>query len=350
MMKEKIYSNAINIALNSDYKKIKALSAEGGSASGGKITSWEDVWFSIKNNFSKIDPEKEFEKLNKANIKLILSEEEDFPKNLKEMPWPPLAIYIQGSLEPIRSIAIVGTRKVTPNGKLLAKQIAKELSQSGIQIISGLAMGVDESAHSGTLEGNGKTIAVLPTGLGNIYPRQNHDLSQKILRSGGALVSEFHFDYKPYISSFIQRNRIVSALSMATVVVEAPEKSGALATARFAIEQNRDVLVVPGPANHPNYKGSHKLIREGAGLISCASEILEDLGIENENTANQNAQGGLFDQVKNIKITDEERIVLEAINQLGWPVSVDKISEVTKIQVQKANQIIAFLTIKGILK
>ncbi len=334
MMKEKIYYNTINIALNSDYKKIKAL----------KITSWEDAWFSIKNNFPKIDPEKEFEKLNKANIKLILSEEEDFPKSLKEMPWPPLAIYIQGSLEPSKSIAIVGTRKVTPHGKLLAKQIAKDLSASGIQIISGLAMGVDESAHSGTLEGNGKTIAVLPTGLGNIYPRQNHGLSQKILRSGGALVSEFHFEYKPYISSFIQRNRIVSALSIATIVIEAPEKSGALATARFAIEQNREVLVVPGPANHPNYKGSHKLIREGAGLVTCANDILEDLGIEKEEPAT------LFNQVKENKITDEEKTVLEAINQLGWPVSVDKISEVTKIQVQKANQIIAFLTIKGILK
>ncbi|MHB9019668.1 MAG: DNA-processing protein DprA [Minisyncoccota bacterium] len=333
-MKEKKFYNAINVALNSDYRKIKAL----------KTKSWEDAWFGIKNDFPEIDPEKEFEKIRNAEIKLILNEEEGFPKNLKEIPWPPLAIYIQGSLEPIRSIAIVGTRKVTPNGKLIAKQIAKELSGSGIQIISGLAMGIDESAHSGTLENKGKTIAVLPTGLGNIYPRQNYDLSQKIIKSGGALISEFHFDYKPYISSFIQRNRIVSALSLATIVIEAPEKSGALATARFAIEQNREVLVVPGPANHPNYKGSHKLIREGAGLVTCAKDILEDLGIENEEPAN------LFDQVKVNKITNEEKVVLEAINQLGWPISVDKISEVTKIQVQKANQIIAFLTIKGILK
>jgi DNA processing protein len=333
-MEEKLYYNAISIALNSDYKKIKAL----------KISSWKDAWLNIKNSFPQIDPEKEFEKLNKASIKLILNEEENFPKNLKEIPWPPLAIYVQGSLEQIRSISIVGTRKATSNGKLLAKQIAKELSQSGIQIISGLAMGIDESAHSGTLEDKGKTIAVLPTGLGNIYPRQNYDLSQKIIKIGGALVSEFHYEYKPYISSFIQRNRIVSALGLATIVIEAPEKSGALATARFAIEQNRELLVVPGPANHPNYKGSHKLIREGAGLVTCAKDILEDLGIENEEPAT------LFDQVKENKITNEEKIVLEAINQLGWPVSVDKISEVTKIQVQKANQIIAFLTIKGILK
>ena len=156
-------------------------------------------------------------------------------------------------------------------------------------------------------------------------------------------MSEFHLITRPY-ASFIQRNRIISALSLAVIIIEAPEKSGALATTRFAIEQNREVLVVPGPANHPNYKGSHKLIREGAGLVTCASEILEDLGIESKKPAS------LFDQVKENKITDEEKTILEAINQLGWPVSVDKISEITKIYVQKVNQIIAFLTIKGILK
>jgi DNA processing protein len=333
-MKEKLYYNAINIALNSDYRKIKAL----------KRDSWENAWISIKNNFPNIDPEKEFEKIEKAGIKVVLSENKNFPKDLKEMPWPPLAIYILGNFEPITSIAIVGTRKVTPQGKLLARQIAKELSGSGIQIVSGLALGVDEAAHNGTLENNGKTIAVLPTGLGNIYPRQNHGLSQKIIKSGGALVSEFHFDFRPYAASFIQRNRIVSALSLATIVIEAPERSGALATARFAIEQNRELLVVPGPADHSNYKGSHKLIREGAGLVTCADEILEDLGIENKRL------GDVTDHAKTNKLTGEEKIILEAINQLGWPVSVDKISEVTKIQVQKANQIIAFLTIKGILK
>jgi len=333
-MNEKIYYNAINIALNSDYRKIKAL----------KTDSWENAWLGIKKDFPKIDPEEEFEKLNRAGIELLLDTDENFPKDLREMPWPPLAIYIQGSLNPVRSMAIVGTRKATPHGRSLAKKIAKELSGAGIQIVSGLAMGIDESAHSGTLEGGGKTVAVLPTGLGNIYPRQNHALSQKILSSGGALVSEFHFGYKPYVSSFIQRNRIVSALSLATIVIEAPERSGALATARFALEQNREVLVVPGPADHPNYKGSHKLIREGAGLVTSAGEILEDLGIENKEPT------GLFDQVKENKITGEEKTVLEAIKQLGWPAPVDKISEVTKIQVQKANQIIAFLTIKGILK
>lgn len=333
-MEEKIYYNAINIALNGDYGKIKSL----------KERAWKETWLKIQKDFTQIDPEKEFAKLQNNEIRLVLKEEASFPECLKEMPWPPFALYIQGTIHPLQSIAIVGTRKVTTSGKTLAKKISSDLSDNNIQIISGLAMGVDEAAHTGAVERSGKTIAVLPSGLNNIYPRQNLELSKKIIDSEGALISEFHLDFKPYTSSFIQRNRIISALSLATIIIEAPEKSGALATARFAIEQNRELLVTPGPASHPNYKGSHKLLREGAGLVTCAEEILEDLGIENiKNKEQENPQN-------TEKLTEEEIIILTAIKQLGWPGSVDKISEMTKIQVQKVNQIIAFLIIKGILK
>jgi len=333
-MEEKIFYNAVNIALNSDYGKIKS----------AKEKTWKETWLKIQKDFSQIDPEKEFTKLQDNNTQLILSGEDLFPDQLKEMPWPPFAIYIQGTIQPVKSIAIVGTRKVTTSGKTLAKKIASELADNKIQIISGLAMGVDEAAHAGTVERRGKTVAVLPSGLNNIYPRQNLELSKRIIESGGALVSEFHLNFKPYTSSFIQRNRIISALSLATIIIEAPEKSGALATARFAIEQNRELLVTPGPASHPNYKGSHKLIREGATLVTNAEEILEDLGIENikDSRSSQPAQEE--------KLSEEEIIILNTIKQLGWPSSVDKISEITKIQIQKVNQIIAFLTIKGIIK
>ncbi|MDD5431352.1 MAG: DNA-processing protein DprA [Candidatus Pacebacteria bacterium] len=329
--KEKICYNAVNIALGGDYGKIKKI----------KINSWEESWLKIKSGLSKISPEKEFEKINDPGIELILAEEESFPKALKEMPWPPFGIYKKGKLPEKKRIAIVGTRRVTPQGKLTARQIAKNLAQNGITIISGLALGVDEAAHQGALDASGLTIAVLPTGLGNIYPRQNQQLAEKIIERGGALKSEFPLNYRPYESSFIQRNRIVSALSIATIVIEAPEKSGALSTARFALEQNREILVLPGSANHPNYKGSHKLIREGARLITCAEEILEDLGIES---------GNQTEQLALIETNSDERMVLEAISRLGWPASIDKIAEATKIQIQKINQIIAFLTIKGILK
>ena len=328
---EKQYYNAINIALNGDYRKIKSI----------KSCSWEEAWQKIQKNFPAINPEKEFEKITKSNIELILESGQNFPGQLKEMPWPPFAIYKQGNLKTSQSLAIVGTRKATNSGKKIARQFAKDFAENKFSVISGLALGIDEAAHSGTLEGNGITIAVLPTGLNNIYPKQNHGLAKKILENNGALISEFPTEYRPYASSFIQRNRIISALSQATVIIEAPEKSGALATARFALEQNREIFVVPGPADHPNYKGSHTLIREGARLVTNSQEIFEDFGIEIKNIN----QPKLIDQ-----ITEEERLVLEAINQLGWPTSVDKISEISKIQVQKANQIIAFLTIKGILK
>ncbi len=329
--KEKIYYNAINIALNGDYRKIKSI----------KSNDWENSWKNIKNNFTNIDPDKEFKKLEEAKIKLILENEEDFPKELKEMPWPPFAVYILGNLKIKKAVAIVGTRKATNVGKNLARKIAKDFAEKSFSIISGLAIGIDEASHAGCLEICGHTVGVLPTGLKNIYPKQNQGLAQKILENGGALLSEFPSEYHPYASSFIQRNRIISALSQAIIIIEAPEKSGALATARFALEQNREIFVIPGPAEHPNYKGSHKLIREGARLVTNSNDIFEDLGIEMEEPNPEKLSE---------KITSEERIVLEAINQTGWPASVDKISEISKIQVQKINQIIAFLTIKGILK
>lgn len=327
---EKQYFNAINIALNADYQKIKSI----------KTARWREAWLKLQKDFPKIDSEKEYEKLEKTGIKLTLNEDENFPELLKEIPWPPFAIYTKGEFRPIKSIAIVGTRKASFQGKSTAKQIAKELAESGLQIISGLALGIDESAHQGALEGGGITAAVLPTGLNNVYPRQNCALAEKIIKNNGVLISEFSLNYRPYPSSFIQRNRIISALSLATVIIEAPEKSGALATARFALEQNREVFVVPGPIANFNYKGSHQLIKDGAGLITCTKDVLDNLGIKSRNKIESDIE----------KITKEEKLILNAINQLGWPASIDKISEISKIQIQKVNQIIAFLTIKGILK
>lgn len=328
--KEKEYYNAINIALNGDYRKIKNLNS----------SSWKEGWIKIQKNFPETNPEEEYKKLKPLSIKLILKEDADFPEMLKNIPWPPFAIYIKGNLHSIKSVSIVGTRKVGLQGKTIAKQIAKGLAENDIQIISGLALGVDESAHQGALDGNGYTIAILPIGLGDIYPRQNSNLAKEILRAGGGLISEFPINYRPFSSSFIQRNRIISALSPTTIIIEAPKKSGALATARFALEQDREIFVVPGPAINPNYQGSHQLIRDGARLITCASDVLEDMGIEVKDINKKTLE----------EATGDEKKILEIINQLGWPVSIDKISEVSKIQIEKVNQIITFLTIKGMLK
>ncbi|MBU4348274.1 DNA-processing protein DprA [Patescibacteria group bacterium] len=329
-IKEKEYYNAINVALNGDYRKIKNLDSP----------TWKKGWLKIQKDFPEIDPKKEYEKLKPLDIKLILKEDAEFPEMLKNIPWPPFAIYIKGNLHSLKSVSIVGTRKVSVQGKTIAKQIAKELAENNLQIISGLALGVDEASHQGALDGNGYTVAILPIGLGDIYPRQNSNLAKEILKTGGGLISEFPINYRPFTCSFIQRNRIISALSSTTIIIEAPKKSGALATARFALEQDREILVVPGPAINPNYYGSHKLIRDGARLITCAEDVLEDMGIEVEAKNQKNLE----------KMTEDEKKILEIINQLGWPASIDKISEISKIQIEKVNQIITFLTIKGILK
>lgn len=355
LQKEKIYYNAINVAFNGDHRKIKSLRTysskkypEINAEQKIKNITWEEAWLKIKNDFPAIDPKKEYEMILRSELELLTSEEDDFPALLKEIPWPPFAIYIKGKLGSERSASVVGTRKATPQGKSAAKEIAKSLARNGLRIISGLAFGIDEHAHKGALEANGITIAVLPTGLNNIYPKQNQPLAENIVSKGGALLSEFPINYKPYASSFIQRNRIISALSSATIVIEAPERSGALATARFALEQNREILVLPGPVSHPNYKGSHKLIREGARLVTCTEDILEDIGIEKQLEPEKITNDILGTDKQ--EFSEEEIIILSAIKELGWPASVDKISENTKIQVQKVNQLIAFLIIKGILK
>ncbi len=174
----------------------------------------------------------------------------------------------------------MGTRKATSQGRFIAKEIAKKLSEMGMVIVSGLAMGIDTAAHEGALAGAGRTIAVLACGLDNIYPRQNENLAKKIIGTGGAVISEYPVGTEAFKNQFLERNRIVSGLCIATIVVEAPRESGALVTARLAAEQGREVFVFPGPTNHPNYHGSHKLIRDGARLVSSIDDILEDLNSE----------------------------------------------------------------------
>ncbi|MDD5547866.1 MAG: DNA-processing protein DprA [Candidatus Pacebacteria bacterium] len=324
---EKNY-NAINIIAGSDYRKIDKLKQEN--------DSWTNILGKLKNN---INPEEKWADLENEGVRLILKENPEYPSLLEEISWVPFGLYIKGSLPKGKAVGIVGTRKATSIGRDFARKIAKELSSAGITIVSGLAMGIDESAHQGALDAGGKTVAVMPTGLNKIYPAQNINLAKNIIDRGGALISEYPFNSPTYPANFIQRNRIISGLSLAVIVIEAPEKSGALATARFALEQNREIFVAPGQVNHPNYKGSHQLIRSGARIITSAEEVLEDLNIEYNKQDHQAAE-----------ISGEEKEIFEIIKQIGWPAPIDKISQKTKIGIQKINQIITFLTIKGLIK
>lgn len=276
---------------------------------------------------------------------------EHFPPLLREVPDAPEKLYIKGTLPGFNKpwVAIVGTRKATPDGILFAKQLAKELSEKGFVIVSGLAMGIDTAAHEGALKGGGKTIAILGNGLDNVYPRQNENLARAILAQGGAILSEYPPETPAYPNQFLERNRIVSGMSIATIVIEAPDRSGSIVTARLAGEQGREVLVFPGPAMHPNYAGSHKLIRDGARLVTSVAEIMEDLRLGEE------PQQQLFSEQKDIPntadtLTPNEHAILNVFAHTEKSLSIDKIAELTKLDAAIINPIIAMHVISGTLQ
>ena len=200
---------------------------------------------------------------------------------LKEIYDKPAVLFVRGSLLPKdeRSVAVVGTRKPTAYGRETARQLVSDLSQSGLTIVSGMARGIDGVVHRSALESGARTIAVLGSGLDVIYPREHGSLSEQIAAQG-ALVSEFSLGARPDAQNFPRRNRVISGMSMGTLVIEAPEDSGALLTARHALEQDREVFAVPGSILSPSFRGGNHLIRDsGAKLVTCADDVLEELNL-----------------------------------------------------------------------
>lgn len=203
----------------------------------------------------------------------------DFPPLLREIPGPPPLLFVNGSRELLTSlqIAIVGSRNPSPRGRDHARQFAAELSAHGLTVTSGLACGIDTAAHLGALEAGGTTIAVTGTGLDRVYPASNRELARTIAR-GGALVSEFPVGTPPRAENFPRRNRVISGLSLGTLVVEAGMRSGSLITARLAADQGREVFAIPGAIDNPLARGCHALIRTGAKLVESSTDCLEELG------------------------------------------------------------------------
>ena len=335
-MKEKIAFNALNVFYKGDYAKLQK--------SWQNFGNWAAAWSNLGKD-STIVAEELWEVLVKEGINLTLCEEVGFPKVLKEIPWSPFGLYWRG--EPISDsprVAIVGTRRATLNGRTIAKKFGEELAINGATVVSGLALGIDAAAHEGALLGKGKTIAVLAGGLDYIYPKQNEPLCNKLLDSGGTIVSEYAFGAPIYSSRFLERNRIISGLSLGIVVIEAPEASGALATAKFALDQNREVCVVPGNINQPNYFGSHGLIKAGACLVTSAKEVLGNLNLEIGGESGQNPPLNLE------SLDDNQRAIIEVIRSAGEPIGIDKIQDLTKMEIPVINRAVSLLEIQGIIK
>ncbi|HYH75754.1 MAG TPA: DNA-processing protein DprA [Candidatus Saccharimonadales bacterium] len=211
-----------------------------------------------------------------------------FPNVLRTIATPPNILYIAGSsLEELLQqpcLTVVGSRKVTAYGETVTKQLVGALARAGVVIVSGLAYGIDSIAHRAALDAGGRTIAVLPSGLDSIYPAAHRGLAAKIMQQGGALVSEYPAGTIPYKMNFIARNRITAALGQATLITEAAAKSGTLHTARFALEQGKDVLAVPGNITSPTAVGTNNLIKTGAATVTSAEDIFHVLGIQPQKT------------------------------------------------------------------
>lgn len=342
------YYNAFNLFYQAYYPKLKEVF--------DRYQSWPIAWKNLKKEV-KVDADKEWERLLKNDVRLLLPEDQHFPPLLKEIPLAPFGIYIKGSFVfSLPAVAVVGTRKATNEGLRLSQKFGRELAEQGLTVVSGLALGIDQAAHRGALEVSqttcdepgrttrgepGRTIAVLANGLDDIYPSQNRLLAEKIITAGGALVSEYPLGTPSLPYQFLERNRVISGLSLAVLVIEAPFESGALVTVKHAVEQNREVLVVPGSITHPNYVGSHQLIKSGAALVSCVDDVFQNLNLPFKKAGEIKKQTSL---------TQEQKMVLNYIETAGHSLPVDKIIELTKLEPRIVNQTLTSLVINDIIK
>jgi len=241
MHSEALYYNAAACALHGESRAMRKFA---------EIGSWKGAYEMLMAGTDPVpEPAAAWEALTKHGIRLMFLGDPGYPPLLRETSPAPLALYVRGAIprNAAQAVAIVGTRRATPEGNRLAQQFGRELADAGCAIVSGLALGIDAAAHEGALETDGTAcIAVLANGLDRVYPEANRRLAEKIIAAGGAIVSEYPPGEHPLKYRFLERNRIISGIANGTLIIEAPEASGSLATAGFALEQNRDVFVVPG--------------------------------------------------------------------------------------------------------
>lgn len=265
-----------------------------------------------------------------------------YPQGLREIPDVPAHLYIEGVLPPddIALLAVVGSRKMSAYGKRVCEQLVTGLVGAPVAVVSGLALGLDAVAHESALAAGLPTIAVMPSGLSDtaLYPAANRALARRIVKEGGALISEYEPEEKPRQWTFIARNRIVAGLSSAVLVIEAPERSGALVTARLALDYNREVMAVPHPLGSETGAGTNALLRRGATLVRFAADILDSLNLTP-------ATMPLPEEPKDL--SPDEALVYEALRE---PREKAELSELCALSQQQVNVAISMLVIKGIVR
>ncbi len=278
--------------------------------------------------------------IHKYEIDVLDRDDPEYPVNLKHIYDPPSILYKKGEIlkSDKNAVAIVGARKASPYGKWAAYSLAGDLAKRGITVISGMAYGIDTEAHKGALEYGGKTIAVLGCGLDICYPKSNVHLMKQI-ENKGTLLSEYPIGTKPFPGNFPARNRIISGLAKGVVVVEAAVKSGSLITVEFALEQGKEVFAVPGNINSSLSEGTNRLIKEGAKLVSCVEDILEELDIETIDVS----------EPVEIELSPLELKIYQIINQ-NQPIHMQNLLKESRLSIDQINGIVTVLQLKGLIQ
>lgn len=263
----------------------------------------------------------------------------DYLRDLPHIPDPPKKLFIRGKLpaKRVKTVAIVGTRKPSAYGREIATKIASECAKNGIVVVSGLALGIDSIAHRAAIDSGGKTIAILANGVDKIYPRSHEDLGQKILQTNGAILSEYPNNTPARPWQFLARNRIVSGLADAVVIIEAASRSGTLSTANHALDQGKEIFAVPGNITSPLSAGCNQLIKNGANPLTSVEDLLDFLIPDRFEKQTQLFKGD----------TREENVILEFLSKNGTT-SSDVIIKQTKLSASEFNQAITMLELKGL--
>ena len=289
----------------------------------------------------QLNPEAELSKVITLGNKVYCWGQQGYPTKLRRIPLPPPVLYVRGRIEDQDelSVAIVGTRQVSPYGREVAHELGRELARHGVTVVSGLALGVDAVAHQAAVDAGGRTIAVLGSGVDQIYPARNRRLALQVIEQG-ALVSEYPLGTKPEASNFPPRNRIISGLSLAVVVVEAGKRSGALITAGFAAEQGRDVFAVPGSILSPGSDGCNRLIQDGAIPVTSTKDLLESLQLANV-VAHKEARVA-------VPASPEEELILQHVTT--EPQHMNEIMRAAPLDTSEVSSLLAMMELKGLVR
>jgi DNA processing protein len=290
--------------------------------------------------------EKQVRQMQKSGAKLVTFKDRHYPQNLLSIYDPPPFLFVKGEItkEDQNAVAIVGCRSASTYGKRITESIARELAQRGITVISGMARGIDSIAHTSALKEKGRTLAVFGSGVDVIYPSENEKLADKII-SSGALISEYPMGTNPEAPNFPRRNRLISGLSLGVVVVEAGAKSGALLTANYALEQNREVFAIPGNLGAKTSEGTNRLIKQGAKLVTAVEDILEELKITIRGIE---SPSGVRSEEDLSNLSEKEKSIYKLVSE--EPSHIDKIAPQASVSVSDALSLLLSLELKGMVR